>query len=338
MNEITINRGIIQTFDEAERAARAMAGSGFFQDAKAANQAIVKILAGQELGFGAFASMTGVAIIQGKPAIGANLQAAAVKRTGKYNYRITEMSNEACEVAFLEAGQEVGRSRFTMEDAKAAQLTGKDNWRKFPRNMLFARAISNGVKWYAPDIFNGATVYTPDELGAVEDADGNIISQPAPIAEAEVITTPTEFHPDKARGENMTTNKHNSESPKAQPAQPSARPYAADVLQGKIQTTIKAAALDGKASVQEVERKILAAALGKIFPDSTQRYEVSEYLTGTSSTKKMTAEAVFAVLKWLGNGNAQAVNFDYQPDDIIRAEANAAHTAALIAKGQQTLI
>lgn len=170
---------IIATFDDAERAARAMAGSGFFQDAKQTNQAVVKILAGQELGFGPFASMTGVAIIQGKPAVGANLQAAAVKRTGKYNYRVIEMTNEACELEFYEAGKAVGKSRFDMKDADAAGLSGKDNWKKWPRNMLFARAISNGVKWYAPDIFNGATVYTPDELGAAEDGDGNIIEVPA---------------------------------------------------------------------------------------------------------------------------------------------------------------
>lgn len=182
---------IITTFDDAERAARAMAGSGFFQDAKQANQAIVKILAGQELGFGPFASMTGVAIIQGKPAVGANLQAAAVKRTGKYNYRVIEMTATACELEFYEGGKPVGKSRFTMEDAAAANLSTKDNWKKFPRNMLFARAISNGVKWYSPDIFNGATVYTPDELGASEDEDGNVINAHAePVIEPrqEVVT------------------------------------------------------------------------------------------------------------------------------------------------------
>jgi hypothetical protein len=32
--------------------------------------------------------------------------------------------------------------------------------------MLFARAISNGAKFYCPDAFAGAPVYTPDELGA----------------------------------------------------------------------------------------------------------------------------------------------------------------------------
>jgi hypothetical protein len=30
--------------------------------------------------------------------------------------------------------------------------------------MLYARALSNGAKWYCPDVFGGP-IYTPDELG-----------------------------------------------------------------------------------------------------------------------------------------------------------------------------
>jgi hypothetical protein len=186
--------------DDAERAAKAMSASGFFPDSKMAAQAIVKILAGSELGFGPFASMTGVAIIQGKPAIGANLMAAAVKRTGKYNYRVVEMTAEVCDLEFIEAGQTVGHSRFDLRDAAAAGLAGKDNWKKFPRNMLFARALSNGVKWFAPDIFNGATVYTPDELGAIENEDGQVIApvveiepDPAPVEDVQDIPAPSEL-------------------------------------------------------------------------------------------------------------------------------------------------
>lgn len=174
-NGIVKSQNVIQSMEDVERAARAMSASGFFPDSKQAAQAIVKVLAGRELGFGAFASMTGVAVIQGKPVVGANLTAAAIKQTGKYNYRVKTHTDQVCEIEFIEGGQSVGISKFTMEDAKAAGLTNKDNWKKYPRNMLFARAISNGQKWYAPDVYNGVTVYTPDELGASVDEDGNII-------------------------------------------------------------------------------------------------------------------------------------------------------------------
>lgn len=166
---------VINSMDDVERAARAMAASGFFLDSKDASKAIVKVLAGRELGFGSFASMTGVAVIQGKPVIGANLLAAAVKQTGKYNYRVTKHTSEECEIDFYEGKEKVGTSTFTMKDASAAGLNGKDNWKKYPRNMLFARAIANGQKWYAPDVFNGVTVYTPDEMNQSVDDEGNII-------------------------------------------------------------------------------------------------------------------------------------------------------------------
>jgi len=181
---------IIRTMDDAERAAKAMVASGFFADSKSAAQAVVKILAGQELGFGPFASMTGVNIIQNKPVLAANLMAAAVKRQGKYNYRVVEMTDSGCELAFFEAGQEVGRSIFNKADAEKAGLLQKDNWKKYPRNMFFARALSNGQKWYAPDIFNGATVYTPDELGAQVNEEGNAIIDAVTSPTPELIPTP----------------------------------------------------------------------------------------------------------------------------------------------------
>ena len=151
-----------------------LARSGFFSDTRDAAQAVVKVLAGQELGFGPVASMTGINIIKGRVTISANLMAAAIKRSGKYNYRIVEHSDAVCELEFSEDGKPVGASRFTMDDAKTASLSG-DNWKKYPRNMLFARALSNGAKWYTPDIFGGP-IYTPDELGAEVNEDGEVIN------------------------------------------------------------------------------------------------------------------------------------------------------------------
>jgi hypothetical protein len=40
--------------------------------------------------------------------------------------------------------------------------------------MLFSRALTNGARWYTPDVFGGP-VYTPDELGAEVDAEGNAV-------------------------------------------------------------------------------------------------------------------------------------------------------------------
>jgi hypothetical protein len=153
--------------------------SGFFTDARDSSQAIVKIMAGRELGFGPIASMTGVYIVKGRVSLSANLMAAAVKRTTRYNYRVTEHTDKVCEIEFTEGGQPCGRSRFTDADAKKA---GTQNMEKYPRNMLFARAMSNGVKWYCPDVFGGP-IYTPEEMGASTNEDGEVIEHARPKAD-----------------------------------------------------------------------------------------------------------------------------------------------------------
>jgi len=162
---------------------KVLAASKRFSDATSAEQAVVKVLAGQELGFGPIASMTGIYVLSGRVALSANMMAQAVKRSTRYDYRVIKLDDEVCEIAYFENAQELGRSRFTKEDAQRA---GTQNMGKFPRNMLFARAMSNGVKWYCPDVFQTG-VYTPEELGAQVDGEGEIIN-----------ITPTETQPTTA--------------------------------------------------------------------------------------------------------------------------------------------
>ena len=140
--------------------AQNFAASGMFTDAKEASKAFVKIMAGQEIGIPPFASMSGVHIIQGKPTIGAGLIASRVKGSGKYDYKVITNSDVLCSIDFYQGVEKIGNSSFTIEDAKKA---GTQNLAKFPKNMLFARAISNGVKWFCPDVFSGP-VYTPEEM------------------------------------------------------------------------------------------------------------------------------------------------------------------------------
>ena len=166
------NKLAVRNFDDVVSISTAMAKSGFFSDAKQAAQAIVKVMAGNELGLGPFASMTGIHIIQGKPTLGANLIATLIKNDPRYDYRVIKMDDKVCEIAFFEGSEQIGVSAFTADDAKKA---GTKNMDKFARNMLFARAISNGARWYTPGIFGGAPVYTPDEMGADVDEDGYIV-------------------------------------------------------------------------------------------------------------------------------------------------------------------
>jgi hypothetical protein len=154
--------------------ARAFKESGMFPDLRSEAQAVVKIVAGQEVGFGPMAAMQAVQMIQGKPTFSANALAALVKKHPNYNYKATEHTAEVCRLQFYEDGEEAGVSECTMQDAQRAGLSGP-SWKKYPKAMLFARALSQGVRWYAPDVTAGAAAYVPEELGAEVDAEGEVI-------------------------------------------------------------------------------------------------------------------------------------------------------------------
>jgi hypothetical protein len=109
---------------------------------------------------------------------------------------VLEHTDSVCRIAFTEGGQPIGESVFTLADAKKA---GTQNLDKFPRNMLFARAMSNGVRWYCPDVFDTA-VYTPDELRS-GDTQAHSELPPAPQADAvtgEVVEDGATFDVERA--------------------------------------------------------------------------------------------------------------------------------------------
>jgi hypothetical protein len=170
------------SFTEIMSIGKAFAESGMFLDIKSAAQAMVKIQAGMELGIKPFAAMSGIHIISGKATIGAGLIASAIKGSGKYDYRIVEQSDKVCSIQFYQGAEAIGISTFTIEEAKKA---GTKNMDKFPANMLFARAISNGVKWFTPDVFQGP-VYVPEEMGAVvtEEVEAEVLPDYDDVIEA----------------------------------------------------------------------------------------------------------------------------------------------------------
>ena len=178
--------------DQVLTLAKLMAESGVFSDARDAPQAAVKILAGREMGFGPFQSMAGIHIVKGKPTMSANLIAAAIRRSGRYDFRVKQHDDQKCVIEFTMDRQPIGVSIFTIEDAKKAGLASNDNYRKYPKNMLYARAMSNGAKWHCPDVFGGP-VYTPDELGAIIDPEeGTVIDvspEPVKVLPAKITIT-----------------------------------------------------------------------------------------------------------------------------------------------------
>lgn len=165
MSEQTKALATTITFSDCLQAAEHLHGSKYYADCQNVNQAVAKILTGRELGIPPVAAMVGIQIIKGKPQLSATTMAGLIKRSGRYTYAVRKLDETGCEVVFRErttsgVWAEIGVSTFTMQDAKKA---GTQNLDKFPRNMLFARALSNGFRWYCPDLFLGP-VYVEGEL------------------------------------------------------------------------------------------------------------------------------------------------------------------------------
>lgn len=163
-----------RNLDEVQRLAKLMVASNFFKGTQDLAKAAVKIMAGQELGFSPVQSLMGIHFVNDRLTYEAALMASALKRRG-YDYRpITLTDSEVAIEFFNYKGASIGKSKFTIQDATRAGLTGKANWKNYPRNMLWARAMSNGCRWFCADVFGGL-VYTPEEMGADIDESGKVI-------------------------------------------------------------------------------------------------------------------------------------------------------------------
>lgn len=213
--------------------------SGMFPDVKSAAAAMVKIKAGEELGFGPFASMAGIDIIKGKTSIGSGLQASLIKDSPRYRYAVKTITDDNCTLEFYERTEKgwivLGQSSFTKVDAKSAGLIEQNaNYNKYGRNMLFSRALTNGMKWYSPDLLRacGNQSETHDDFDVDET-----------IAETQTINGDTV---DVATGEVIAEAPSETETPAADDSQPVAPQSPANDTPGMPVNVAKAVELSTK--------------------------------------------------------------------------------------------
>lgn len=167
--------------------AKTFADSGLFTDVKGQAQCFVKIMAGAEMGIPPFTAMNSFHIIKGKTTMTANAIAARVKSSKRYDYRVIEKSPIRCTIDFFEHGQKVHSETW---DSDRARKAGTQNMDRFPDAMLFARALTAGARAVCPDIVG--QYYTPEEMGAPVDEEGNYVDSTARVVE------PTKAQPAKA--------------------------------------------------------------------------------------------------------------------------------------------
>jgi hypothetical protein len=146
-------------FEQLTQMAKAMAGSGLF-GVKTEQQALALMLVAQAQGVSPATACVDFDIIQGKPSMTARAMLARFQDKGGI-IKWIEYTDKACEAEFTHPQcPNPVRVRWTMEDAARAQLSGKENWKKYPRQMLSSRVMSEGVDRCYPSASGG--FYPPE--------------------------------------------------------------------------------------------------------------------------------------------------------------------------------
>jgi hypothetical protein len=139
-------------FAEADRRLRIILQTGLIPDSiKTTAQAMTAIEFGHDLGMSVLESLRSIQVVKGNPVLKAATVGALIKkRFGTDAFSVAQCDEEACRIDVRQIdqdGQTVQlRVEFTQDDAKKAGLWGKNQWAKYPVDMLYARAISRVQK------------------------------------------------------------------------------------------------------------------------------------------------------------------------------------------------
>lgn len=165
----------LMPFEQQVRLAEAFAKSGLF-GVKSADQALTLMALCEAEGLHPATAVRDYHIINGRPSLKAEVMLARfLKSGGKVKWH--ERTDQAADATFTHpSGGEV-RVNFTILMAKVAGLVGKDVWKAYPRAMLHARCVSEGVRAVCPQATGH--VYTPEEVGDMP--------APNPYIEGEVV-------------------------------------------------------------------------------------------------------------------------------------------------------
>ena len=104
-------------------------------------------------------------IIQGRASLKSDAMLSRFQAAGgKVSW--SKYTDEEVSAVFTHASGGSVEVAWTLERAKKAGLAGKDNWKNYPRQMLKACVISEGVRMVLPGVVSG--LYAPEEVAEFE--------------------------------------------------------------------------------------------------------------------------------------------------------------------------
>lgn len=296
--------GQLDTFAQAERAwplAERLAKSPEFVPKGMLNRpeaVLAVMLRGHELTIPPMVALAQMHVVDGRVGLSAELLRALVLRAG-HELWPQDISNTRVTMCARRSGTtgDPIKVTWTLDDAKTANLVGKDNWRKYPRAMLTARATAEIVRLVFPDVIGG--------LQAIEelwDIDGESWEEPSP-GELEPPAAPQTTR--KAAGATARPRKKAAPRTPAATAAPSGPPLPPlphelddEPVDAEIVTPEPEAA-DDAAPVDDLAARRAQQIAMKCNGIGIDRADLIYAVTGgrTTSAKEVTADEATAVLE-----------------------------------------
>jgi len=154
------------SFEHQMQLAQSFAKSGLF-GIKTADQALALMALCEAEGLHPAIAVRDFHIIQGKPALKADAMLARFQNAGG-RVKWLELTDERVCAEFTHIAGGTATIDWDKARAQTAGFWGKDNWKKFPRAMLRARVVSEGIRTVFPGVVTG--LYTPEEVQDFEPA------------------------------------------------------------------------------------------------------------------------------------------------------------------------
>jgi len=147
-------------FDDMERMAVSVAASKLFGISNK-DQAVALMLLCQAEGLHPAIAARDYHIIQGRPALKADAMLARFQQAGG-SVQWKDYTDEKVTGVFSHPSGGSLEVSWSLAQAKSIGIANKDNWRNYPRAMLRARCVSEGIRSVYPGCVVG--VYTPEEV------------------------------------------------------------------------------------------------------------------------------------------------------------------------------